>query len=115
MSYAEFVEWGAFASIHPFGDDRIDLHFAHLCSVVATVMGTKHIPTARFLLNDRVEEAEQEPEEGQPQSAAASADDISKAFGGARVIHIKRKPPTEVNVGSDGAVAVRSDEEGARE
>lgn len=37
MSYAEFVEWQAFAAHEPIGDDRADLRSALLLNLLANV------------------------------------------------------------------------------
>lgn len=36
-THAEFLEWCAFYSIQPWGEERADLRIAQLCSIVANV------------------------------------------------------------------------------
>ena len=39
MSAEEFIQWGVFLSIEPFGDFRADVHMAIIASTIANMSG----------------------------------------------------------------------------
>lgn len=49
MLAAEFMEWGAFADLDPFGSHREDWRSAQICTVLANAFGAK-VDVTDFML-----------------------------------------------------------------
>lgn len=62
VSSHEFAEWMALATIEPFGDDLVDLQFAQLESLTASIHAKKgrRIKPGDFLLRQVPEQEEEE-------------------------------------------------------
>jgi len=84
LSNSEFVEWQVFARTWPFGEKRLDLHFAQLCHLIASALGSKTSINDWMLRTDPEEIAEAE------RGVTEITDDDLRELFGANVRRIKR-------------------------
>ena len=79
MSSMEFVEWQAFFSLAPFGDDRADIRSAMICKTLADVNTPKG--QTRMRLADFMPRFGP-PEVQSPEAMLSQAEQANAIFGG---------------------------------